>query len=111
MEPEINHDLDTDGDVLLVLQNLNEPFAVWDEEEDWELPRSKRRGTTSLGMSIRSKSYRFRDPALESHHRSLVILRQNRQSEASPVGRNSRAVLQVSPAEALKCDFGSLRGT
>lgn len=72
MEPEINHDLDIDGDVLLVLQNPNEPFAVWNEEEDWELSRPKRRGTTSLEESFTIKLYRVVDPACESYHRSLV---------------------------------------
>lgn len=72
MEPEIDHDLDIDGDLLLVLQSPNEPFAVWDEEEDWELHPSQRHGTTSLGESVGIRSYRFQDPALKVDDRSAI---------------------------------------
>lgn len=38
---DIDHDLDVEGDVILILHNPNEPFAVWaDEDEPWDLPRS-----------------------------------------------------------------------
>lgn len=41
MLPHINHDLDVEGDVILTLENPNEPFAVWvDEGEPWEVPPS-----------------------------------------------------------------------
>lgn len=41
MVPNIDHDLDVDGDVILTLENPNEPFAVWaDEVDPWERLRS-----------------------------------------------------------------------
>lgn len=57
MECEIDYDLDVGGDVLLVLQNPNEPFAVWAAEEDWELSRPKPLETD------RGSDYLFEDPA------------------------------------------------
>ncbi|KAH8767196.1 hypothetical protein F5883DRAFT_629534 [Diaporthe sp. PMI_573] len=35
---DIDRDLDTDGDVLLILQRPNSPFAVWSEDDDLERP-------------------------------------------------------------------------
>lgn len=63
MGPEIDHDLDFEGDVLLVLQNPNEPFAVWDKREDWELSRPKPPGTESLGIQY----YKSEDPAWKAN--------------------------------------------
>lgn len=41
MSPHINHDLDVEGDVILTLENPNEPFAIWaDEGEFQELPQT-----------------------------------------------------------------------
>jgi hypothetical protein len=41
MLPPIDYDLDVEGDVILTLENPNEPFAVWvDEGEPWEVPPS-----------------------------------------------------------------------
>lgn len=31
----VDHDLDPDGDVILVLKNPNAPFAVWKDEDQW----------------------------------------------------------------------------
>lgn len=59
MDPEIDHDLDVEGDVLLVLQNPNEPFAVWGEKEAWEHSRPEPQGTESE----RTQDYLLQDPA------------------------------------------------
>lgn len=65
MWPDIDHDLDVEGDVLLVLHNPNEPFAIWDAEEDWELPRPKFPGIDNP----QTRKYRSHDPALSANHR------------------------------------------
>lgn len=61
MLPHIDYDLDVEGDVILTLENPNEPFAVWvDEGEPCELPRP-------LPLTLDDeviRSFRQIDPAL-----------------------------------------------
>ncbi|KAK2602753.1 hypothetical protein N8I77_009260 [Diaporthe amygdali] len=56
---KFDHDLDAGGDVLLTLQNPNEPFAVWGEDEHWELPRPP----PPVPKSEHLSGYRLFDPA------------------------------------------------
>ncbi|KAI3401041.1 hypothetical protein diail_749 [Diaporthe ilicicola] len=58
--PAIDHDIDAEGDVLFILQNPNEPFAIWDKEEYWELPRPP----PPLHESHCTVDYRLYDPEL-----------------------------------------------
>lgn len=68
MWPDIDHDLDVEGDVLLVLQNPNEPFAVWGKRETWEHSRPTPPGTESEG----TYDYIFDDPAYRISCRSTT---------------------------------------
>lgn len=66
MGTEIDHDLDVEGDVVLVLQNPNEPFAVWGEKEAWERSRPKPPSTQSEDI----QGYLREDPAYPLDHHS-----------------------------------------
>ncbi|KAG6355894.1 hypothetical protein INS49_015278 [Diaporthe citri] len=68
MGPEIDHDLDVEGDVLLVLQNPNGPFAVWGEKEAWEHSRPTPLDTESE----QAYDYIFEDPAYRISCRSTT---------------------------------------
>ncbi|KAH8764896.1 hypothetical protein F5883DRAFT_604994 [Diaporthe sp. PMI_573] len=54
MWPPIDYDLDVEGDVILTLENPNEPFAVWvDEGEPWEQRLANPSGSVWKPLSLK----------------------------------------------------------
>lgn len=58
---DIDRDLDADGDVLLILQHPNSPFAVWSEDNAWEPPGPQWPEPEALHESL--LEFRAVDPA------------------------------------------------
>lgn len=83
---EIDRDLDTDGDVLLILQRPNSPFALWSEDDDWERPGPQWPEAKALDDYI--LEFRPLDPAFNPWYGSEPIL-----------FRSQTAAVEEAPAE------------
>lgn len=90
---EIDRNLDTDGDVLLVLQRPNSPFAVWSKGDDWERPGPQWPKAKALDDYL--LKFRPLDPAFNPWCASGTNLSE---TERAPV---EEALAEEVPAEAV----------
>ncbi|CAM1502773.1 Fc.00g075490.m01.CDS01 [Cosmosporella sp. VM-42] len=76
---ETTHDIDPDGDTILVLQNANAPFAVWDPNDEWpDALAPKKAGieeTSNDNLEQEASSDAPSSPFLEEQNQPKIRLR------------------------------------